>query len=585
MADIKQALQYAQQNPNSEFATELRRRIESGQMNNELKSAGFPEYTGTSTMSQKEQGYFSRVGERVKSSAQDIQSGVKAGQDIKQSGMQDIQQGGFLNTLKGLAKQTIGDVKAKLAMGGGVARGLSSTVEEAPVVKQTLEAVGGAIAPTVQSGLETDTGKKILELQQKYPEAFKSLQDVVDIASLIPVGAGAKVGVKGTELATKAGLKTAKEIPSLVKKTPSAVLDTLATENPVKLAKIKTSVAKNLNEYADEFAKSRNAISGATNKIEGFDYGSHIAERNLLPDVTDSGRFDGRGIIKGLQDENAQLKEIVSTKLDNSVRSTPLESFRQSLLEDITSRGNIADAESMRNYVDRYVNEVRNRYGDNLTDRQLYDIKIDADAGYNYLSPNADINASKLIADRARNFIRSNDEEIAKALDAQTKNYEAIRITQSLEPYKVKAGNLTTRLAQLGGSLLGANAVEGGIIQKTLAATLGGLAGQKLVKTLQQSAFISPIARKAIEKELIKTTEKNITQTIINKLDKGLKLTPDENKVLEKIGNQLKKSSMITNEKMTANTTDISKSIPSLQKKSNQAGASKLSKKENKKKK
>ena len=78
-------------------------------------------------------------------------SGIQAGQEIKTSGIQDIQQGGFLNTLKGLAKQKIGDVKSKLAIGGGVARGLSSTVEEAPVVKQALEAVGGAIAPTVLS--------------------------------------------------------------------------------------------------------------------------------------------------------------------------------------------------------------------------------------------------------------------------------------------------------------------------------------------------------------------------------------------------------------------------------------------------
>lgn len=44
MADIKQAIEYAKQNPDSVFATELRKRIESGKMNKELSSAGLNSY-------------------------------------------------------------------------------------------------------------------------------------------------------------------------------------------------------------------------------------------------------------------------------------------------------------------------------------------------------------------------------------------------------------------------------------------------------------------------------------------------------------------------------------------------------------
>lgn len=47
MADIKQAIEYAKQNPNSTFATELRKRIEGGQMNKELSSAGLNSYIPT----------------------------------------------------------------------------------------------------------------------------------------------------------------------------------------------------------------------------------------------------------------------------------------------------------------------------------------------------------------------------------------------------------------------------------------------------------------------------------------------------------------------------------------------------------
>lgn len=250
MADIKQALQYAQQNPNTQFANELRKRIESGQMNEELKVAGFQPVEAKT-----EQGYLSRVGEKMVSAGKDVFTGVVAGEKIKQEG---IKQGGLI----GFAKQKIGDIKSKLAIGGGVARGLSSVVEEAPVVKQTLESVGGAIAPTIQKGLETDAGQKILEIQKQYPEAFKSLQDVVDIASLIPVGAGAKAGIEGVELATKGALKgvemTGKGISKTGEKVFKSAIDytvdeaQLVQDNIIKQGFLKkeiSKVAKGSDEY------------------------------------------------------------------------------------------------------------------------------------------------------------------------------------------------------------------------------------------------------------------------------------------------------------------------------------------------
>lgn len=44
MATIKEAIEYSKVNPNSAFATELRKRIESGQMNTELEQAGLNQY-------------------------------------------------------------------------------------------------------------------------------------------------------------------------------------------------------------------------------------------------------------------------------------------------------------------------------------------------------------------------------------------------------------------------------------------------------------------------------------------------------------------------------------------------------------
>lgn len=82
MANIQEAIQYAKSNPNTEFATELRRRIESGQMNNELQSAGLTQYIPQGTKEIK---------------AKDVATGFAkgAGRTLVNtvSGLQDIGQG------------------------------------------------------------------------------------------------------------------------------------------------------------------------------------------------------------------------------------------------------------------------------------------------------------------------------------------------------------------------------------------------------------------------------------------------------------------------------------------------------------
>jgi len=448
-----------------------------------------------------------------------------------------------------------------------------------PGARTLVDGIGKVVAPAIQGiadnrfvqafskDLATSVGGGNMARGEEVLNVTKSFGDIANL----PLGArGTTVTGDALVRSTKGVVnKSVNAVNSIAIDAPSFreagnnLLDRMATENPVKLAKVKVGVANNLNEYAAEFAKSRKAINGAENKIDGFDYGTHIAERNLLPDVTDSGRFDGGKIIDGLKTENTNFGNQAMERIRNSQTLRSTDEFINSLKDDAVAKAGSADILSTEAFIDRFMEGAKRKYGitDTITDEQIYKIKLDGDSGYNYSSPNADINASKIIADRARTTLRSGDVELAKLLDAQTKNFEAIRITDALSSYKVKAGNLTTRLAQLGGSLLGANAVDGGIVSKVLAATIGGLGGQKLVQALQQSAFISPVARKAIEKELIKASGVDATKVIMKKIDNGINLLPKENVILEKAGNQLK-SSIIKNDKTTAIKTSIDKSIP-----------------------
>lgn len=252
MADIKQAIDYAKQNPNSAFSTELRRRIESGQMNKELQTAGLNQYV-TDTPSEK--GYISRVTEQYGKAGGDVKSAVTKGADMITEGQQ---QGG----IKGIFKQAVGMGKSALGTLGGVARASVAPILEAPVIKQGVEAIGEAIAPTIQSGLETDTGQKLITFAKQYPEAFKSLQDTVDLATL---GLG-KAVVRPLEKATYIAVNTAeKTLPVIGKATSKSgeklfktAIDLTVDEaelvqgNTIKKAFIKKEmkkVAKGSDEY------------------------------------------------------------------------------------------------------------------------------------------------------------------------------------------------------------------------------------------------------------------------------------------------------------------------------------------------
>lgn len=83
MANIQEAIEYSKKNPTSSFANELKRRIESGQMDNELKAAGLTQYVSSK--------------QREEITGQDIATGfVKgAGRTLRNtaSGIQDIGQG------------------------------------------------------------------------------------------------------------------------------------------------------------------------------------------------------------------------------------------------------------------------------------------------------------------------------------------------------------------------------------------------------------------------------------------------------------------------------------------------------------
>jgi len=238
---IKTAIEFAKNNPDSAYATELRRRIESGSLNNELESAGLTQY-----IKKTEPTTVEKIGSGIKETFSDLKQGISnTAKDIKSSidktyetGSQEYQkyQAGEESLASGLGKSIIGAGQGALQEAGGIANTAGQ------VVGATLTG-GFKVADAIAQGSLSEAGKQILstkpvqelltkaqsgnglisidkynEWKSQNPDSAKNLEAVIDIVSLIPIARGIKdtskvakaTGIVAKDL-TKSGVKTVGE--------------------------------------------------------------------------------------------------------------------------------------------------------------------------------------------------------------------------------------------------------------------------------------------------------------------------------------------------------------------------------------
>lgn len=183
MATIKEAIEYSKVNPDSSFATELRRRIESGQMDKELQSEGLTQF-------------MSRPPE--KTVAQEIGTGLKerGTKMLETSGREDITYGEKVLRNTGNVVGAVGDVVAPVLGAGLEATGLDKPL-------------GQAVQSISESGIGQAVGEAYGGLSERTRE---NLGAVGNIASGVPVVKGGqiasnlvKTGAKATGQAIKTG--------------------------------------------------------------------------------------------------------------------------------------------------------------------------------------------------------------------------------------------------------------------------------------------------------------------------------------------------------------------------------------------
>jgi len=202
MADIKQAIEAAKQDPNSAFATELRRRIESGKFNTELAAAGLPVYTkglkpngGGAIQDIKE------TGQAI------VESGKNRVENLKEIASRVTEQSPTSTMLQatGQGAGFIGDVVGESVIGAGKA-----------ILGQGAEnKVGGTVQKGVEKVVSLPAVQKLIEqysvLKETNPELAADLDATFNIASLIPIGKGVQLGKNAVETAVGTTAKAVKE--------------------------------------------------------------------------------------------------------------------------------------------------------------------------------------------------------------------------------------------------------------------------------------------------------------------------------------------------------------------------------------
>jgi len=262
-----------------------------------------------------EGGYLSRVSSQYKAAGSDIVSGIKSSAD-------QISKGQLQGGLAGIGNQAAGIIRSGLNTVGNVARAAAAPIIEAPGIRQGIDAIGkNVIAPAA----ETDAGQQILGFAQKHPQAFKDLQNIVDISTL-GLGKAAEAPIAN---AVKAGVSNA--------------------ENAAVKA---TSKLKGVFNEANSPTVSLDQAAGEILQGKTGDLGKGI---EAIQSIDTKGVKTQKDLYTKLDEKIPELSKVVDSSLSQDTTKT--------LLDDlVTVKPTKAGGQASVNYVDNALNQLAELY-------------------------------------------------------------------------------------------------------------------------------------------------------------------------------------------------------------------------------
>lgn len=335
MATIKEAIQYSKVNPDSAFATELRRRIESGQMDSELQSEGLTQYMSKPP----EQSFVSKVKETGSGLVSDVQ-------DIAQRSMSGE------TSVPEAVLQTGGAV-AKAGM-GVVGNAITSTPIVKDVVKAVAEPIGVGIKatqdwlannPQFQNAVSNETSNAIASYLESRPDLARDAKAVNDIANAIlmvkggvqTAGTAKNVAEAGVDLTKQGIAKTGRGITAVAESPVVSSATTLVKDLAQPLIKVPSRLKTNLAEKQIQQAEVQSLPTKQARNVvnEGVDIADtkdiiNLTKESKTPELrklfstvedfasgnkkVDPAEIVGTPIIKKLK-ESEKLKDVIGSQL------------------------------------------------------------------------------------------------------------------------------------------------------------------------------------------------------------------------------------------------------------------------------
>lgn len=271
---IKQAIDMAKENPDSEFATQLRKSIESGSLDEAAKKQGYDlSPFGRNNLQQTlGQGIVSNVEQRGQN-IQEIQSMREQGQSVA---------GEVLNNIAPKIGEKLSPVISRLqqirSKAPVQATDTAKTGQVAGVIGDTFMEVLGAIAPEkwkefgkekVQQILGErgiDTIEKYNEFAQKNPMIANNLEGAVNVLDILPA-AGATKGVTkalnvGQDVIETGVRSTTRTVSEVVDKAPDAIAKFISPDLDPKFKNALQRATK------DEVTDMENIVKGAVDNAD-----------------------------------------------------------------------------------------------------------------------------------------------------------------------------------------------------------------------------------------------------------------------------------------------------------------------------
>lgn len=338
---LKQAIEFAKKNPDSDYANELRKRIESGQIVIEPEK---PNYLERVT------GQYSDIGERTTEALKESGKGY----------IEKAEKGDVLGATGELLRSGLRSV-------GAVAEGAFAPITEAPIVKDALNFIGEKIG-------NTEVGQRLAKKIQDNPE---TAQDVMDIVNTLTLGGGKVIEAPAKaitgEILTKTGSAIEKSGLQAVKKESESFIRDLVRPEQTKLVK-EAQVGRTTETGSGIFKKSIVNPTPAEIKIE--------KAVSTIPGVSSKNTFQQNfNIIKEANIQEAKnLEKLISENnfvIPKKEIKSRLLKAQQSLSESPLITG---DAEKMAQKLLKKANQLVDKYSGTgsglLTARKEYDMWV-----------------------------------------------------------------------------------------------------------------------------------------------------------------------------------------------------------------